>query len=144
MANSDIALQIYSSRKLFRDALDKKQENLRSSGYAALLIFRLQRVLEGTRLLDFQITTRPSSREVAIFTFLVRIIQISKKMEKEHFCDDLMYQYSATFTFQSINRFSQEKGKCWIYSINIIHNKCVFFKISSAAKVAFLGVGRSS
>ena len=32
----------------------------------------------------------------------------------------------------------------WMYSMNIIHNKCVFFKISSAAKVAFLGVGRSS
>ena len=31
-----------------------------------------------------------------------------------------------------------------MYSMNIIHNKCVFFKISSAAKVAFLGVGRSS
>ena len=36
-------------------------------------------------------TTRPSSRVVAIFTFLVRIIQISKKTEKGHFFDDLMY-----------------------------------------------------
>ena len=33
---------------------------------------------------------------------------------------------------------------CLKNSMNIIHNKCVFFKISSAAKVAFLGVGQSS
>ena len=58
---------------------------------------------EYSRVLDYSIfksllvpysenfTTRPSSRVVAIFTFLVRIIQISKKMENGHFCDDLMY-----------------------------------------------------
>ena len=38
----------------------------------------------------------------------------------------------------------KKRESSWMYSMNIIHNKCVFFKISSAAKVAFLGVGRSS
>ena len=72
--------------------------------------FELERGLWGpgpseySRVLDYSIfksllvpyseniTTRPSSRVVAIFTFLVRIIQISKKKtEKGHFSDDLMY-----------------------------------------------------